>query len=59
MTISIVGVDLSKSVFQLSLADAKHRVIDRKRFSRTQFHRFLAQNTRVVKKLICLLISTS
>ena len=43
MTISIVGVDLSKSVFQLSLADAKHRVIDRKRFSRTQFHRFLAQ----------------
>jgi hypothetical protein len=34
MTISIVGVDLSKSVFQLSLADTKHRVIDRKRFSR-------------------------
>ena len=29
MTISIVGSDLSKSVFQLSVADAKHRVIDR------------------------------
>ena len=47
MTVSVVGVDLSKSVFQLSIADARHRVVDRKRLSRTQFHRFLAQTTRV------------
>ncbi len=46
MTISVVGVDLSKSVFQLSMADARHRVVDRKRLSRAQFHRFLAQTTR-------------
>ena len=44
MSVSIVGVDLSKSVFQLSIADTKHHVVDRKRLSRTQFHRFLAQN---------------
>jgi hypothetical protein len=30
MPVSVVGVDLSKSVFQLSVADAKHRVVDRK-----------------------------
>ena len=47
MTISVVGVDLSKSVFQLSMADARHRVVDRKRLSRAQFHRFLAQTTGV------------
>ncbi len=47
MTISVVGVDLSKSVFQLSMADARHRVVDRKRLSRAQFHRFLAKTTRV------------
>jgi hypothetical protein len=34
MGISVVGVDLSKSVFQLSVADAKHHVVDRKRLSR-------------------------
>jgi hypothetical protein len=47
MAISVVGVDLSKSVFQLSVADARHHVIDRNRLSRTQFHRFLAQTTPV------------
>ena len=47
MAISIVGVDLSKTVFQLSLADAKHHVVDRKRLSRAQFHRFLAQTEPV------------
>lgn len=40
MTISIVGVDLSKSVFQLSMADAGHRVVNRKRLSRAQVLRF-------------------
>ena len=47
MAIPVVGVDLSKSVFQLSVADAKHRVVDRKRLSRAQFHRYLAQSTPV------------
>ena len=47
MTITVVGVDLSKSVFQLSLADAKQFVISRKRLSRTQFHRFLEQSQPV------------
>jgi len=28
MTISGVGVDLSNSVFQLSMANARHRVVD-------------------------------
>jgi hypothetical protein len=41
MAISVVGVDLSKSVFQLSIADSKHHIVDRKRLSRAQFHRFL------------------
>jgi transposase len=47
MPVSVVGVDLSKSVFQLSVADAKHRVIERKRLSRPQFHRFLAHKEPV------------
>ena len=45
MSVSVVGVDLSKSVFQLSVADAKQHVVDRKRLSRAQFDRFLAQST--------------
>ena len=50
MAISVVGVDLSKSVFQLSIADSKHHIVDRKRLSRAQFHRFLAltEATRLV-----------
>ena len=47
MAISLVAVDLSKSVFQLSLADAQHHIISRKRLNRTQFHRFLAQSSPV------------
>ncbi len=47
MTIAIVSVDLSKSLFQLSLADSRHRVIDRKRLSRTQFHKFLEKSAPV------------
>ena len=47
MAISVVGVDLSKSVFQLSLADADHHVLERKRLSRAQFHRFLARSEPV------------
>jgi len=44
MTITVAGVDLSKSVFQLSLADSKQHVVERKRLSRRQFHRFLSQS---------------
>ena len=47
MAFSVVGVDLSKSVFQLSVADAKHHVVDLKRLSRAQFHRYLAQSNPV------------
>ena len=48
MAIPIVGVDLSKSVFQLSVADAKHHVVDRKRPSRAQFHRYLAPRHHIL-----------
>lgn len=47
MSITIVSVDLSKSIFQLSLADSAHRVIDHKRLSRAQFHRFLEKSVPV------------
>jgi len=47
MDISVVGVNLSKSIFQLSLADVKNHIVDRKRLSRAQFHRFLAQTCPV------------
>ena len=47
MDISVVGVDLLKSVLQLSIADGKHHIVGRKRLSREQFHRFLAQTTPV------------
>jgi len=40
--ITTIGVDLSKSVFQLSLADSNHRIVSRKRLNRNQFSRFLA-----------------
>lgn len=42
MKLTPVGVDLSKSVFQLSIADGQFCIIDRKRLSRSQFHRWLA-----------------
>jgi len=47
MAISVVAVDLSKSVFQLSLADVKHHIVDRKRLGRAQFHRLPAQTEPV------------
>jgi len=42
MELTPTSVDLSKSVFQLSIADSQHRVMQRKRLNRTQFHRWLA-----------------
>ncbi len=38
----IVGVDLAKSVFQLAIADANWRVVERQRLTRTQFERWFA-----------------
>lgn len=42
MQLNPVGIDLAKSVFQLSIADAQHKVLQRKRLSRAQFHKWLA-----------------
>jgi len=36
----VVGVDLSKSVFQLAVADGSWRVVERHRLTRTQFERW-------------------
>ncbi|MCX7063239.1 MAG: IS110 family transposase [Proteobacteria bacterium] len=43
MNATSIGVDLSKSVFQVSLANAAGRVIEQKRLSRAQYQRFLAE----------------
>ncbi len=42
MKLNLVGVDLSKSVFQLSIANNNNRIVSRKRLSRTQFRRWLS-----------------
>lgn len=41
-TLSVVAVDLAKSVFQLAVADATWRVVDKQRLTRTQFERWFA-----------------
>lgn len=43
MDTTTIGVDLAKTVFQVSLAGPGGRIVERRRLSRTQFHRFLAQ----------------
>ena len=50
MHCTTIGIDLSKSVFQLSLADSRHHIIDRRRLSRRQFSHFLttAEPARLV-----------
>lgn len=47
MKCTTIAVDLSKSVFQISLADREHRIVDRRRLSRAQFSRFLATSEPV------------
>lgn len=42
MQFTTIAVDLSKSVFELALADDRHRIVARRRLSRVQFSRFLA-----------------
>lgn len=41
MDTTTIGVDLAKSVFQVSLATSSGKVIERRRLSRPQFQRFL------------------
>lgn len=41
MELNPVSVDLAKSVFQLSFANNRYRITDRKRLSRRQMHRFV------------------
>ena len=38
----VVGVDISKSVFQLAVADDAWRIVERQRLSRSQFERWFA-----------------
>jgi transposase len=47
MNATSIGVDLSKSVFQVSLANAAGRIVERKRLSRAQYERFLAEQPTV------------
>jgi len=44
MQSTTIGVDLAKSVFQVSVANRAGRIVSRKRFSRSQFDRFLANH---------------
>jgi transposase len=46
MNTTTIGVDIAKSVFQLSLTNQAGRVVERKRLSRAQFQRFLAQQPK-------------
>ena len=40
--LSVVGVDLAKSVFQLAVADSTWHVVEHHRLTRTQFERWFA-----------------
>ena len=42
MNATTVAVDLAKSVFQLAVADASWRVMEKHRLTRTQFERWFA-----------------
>jgi len=41
MKSTTIGIDLAKSVFQVSVADEQRRIIKRQRLSRSQFQHFL------------------
>lgn len=41
MQSTIVGIDLAKSTFQISIANTERRILKRQRLSRAQFERFL------------------
>ncbi|HKI74135.1 MAG TPA: IS110 family transposase [Pseudomonadales bacterium] len=44
MNTTTIGVDLAKSVFQVSVSNQAGRIVARKRLSRSQFDRFLANH---------------
>lgn len=46
MHATTIAVDLAKSVFQLSIANQHHKIIDRKRLTRSQFERFIVQQPK-------------
>ena len=46
MTTMTIGVDLAKNVFQLAVADADWRIIERHRLSRVKFSAFFVQRKR-------------
>jgi transposase len=46
MTIATIGIDLGKSVFHLVALDAGGHLVERKRLSRTQLVRFVANTTK-------------
>jgi transposase len=41
----VVGVDLSKHVFELAVADERWQIVERARLSRSQFERWFANRT--------------
>jgi hypothetical protein len=47
-----IGIDLAKSVFQVSVANQAGKVVDRKRLTRRQFERFLNQQDPEGVKLV-------
>lgn len=47
MQLNAVSVDLSKSVFQLSITNGVGKIVDRKRLSRTQFEKWLCKSDPV------------
>ena len=51
---SIVAVDLAKNVFQLAVADSQWRLVQKHRFTRTQFERFFVnRNASLVVMEAC------
>src|SRR4051794_21972256 len=51
MDATTVAIDLAKDVFQVALANRAGRILDRQRFTRRQFERFvdtLAEGTAVI-----------
>ena len=51
MDATTVAIDLAKDVFQVAVANRAGRILDRKRFTRRQFERFvdmLAGDTHVI-----------
>ena len=50
MNATTVAIDLAKNVFQLAVADANWRVIEKHRLTRTRFERFFAN--RAAKRVV-------